>query len=105
MARKTSPRQIIVALDRVVGVDMHHFFYMLQTGRYINDGRIVRAMNCGTINEAIRVVSDYGMFDAKPLRKESVATLKKKKWITATAIAQAKKIKQYAETKTRIMGR
>ena len=103
MGLKTSPRQIMVALDKVVGMDMQHFLYMLQTGRYMNDARIVTAMNCGTIGEAVRVVADYGRFDAKTFKLISVAELKRKKWITPTAIKQAKQIKKYAETKTRIM--
>ena len=100
--RKTSPRQVLCALDRVVGMDMRNFSHMLQTGRYINDYHIVRAMNTGTIGEAVRAVSDYGHFDAAVFAREGVPALKKKGYITPPAITRAKQIKKYAVTKTRI---
>ena len=84
-------------------MDMQNFFYMLSTGRYMNDARIVVAMNCGTIGEAVRCASDYGHFDASMCASESVKTLTSKGYITPTATKHAKQVKSLAGTKTRMM--
>lgn len=104
MAKKTEPRQILAALHKVVGMDMNTFLYMLQTGRYMNDARIVTAMNARTLGDAVRAVSDYGHLDGQMVASESIASLKKSGWITPTAVKRARLIKKYAETKARILG-
>lgn len=104
MSRKTETRQILAAPHKVVGMDMSTFSYMLQTGRYMNDARIVVAMNSRTIGDATHAVYEYGQMDSRMVTRESVAALKKAGWITPTAIKRARLIKKYAETKSRIMG-
>ena len=104
MARKTTTKQILTTLHKVVGCDMPTFFYNLSTGRLINDARIVEAANCGTIGEFTRAVSDYGMFDHKTMESESVAALTSAGYITPTATILAKRIKILADTETLIMG-
>lgn len=104
MARKTTTKQIIVALHKVVEYDMQTFFYKLSTGRLINDARIVAVANCGTIGEFVRSVSDYGMFDHETMDHESVAALTEAGYITPTSITHAEQIKSLADQKTRIMG-
>ena len=104
MPRKTETRQILAALHKVVGMDMSKFSYMLQTGRYMNDARIVVAMNARTIGDAVRAVTDYGRMDAGMVEGENLPSLKKAGWITPTAIKRAWLVKTYADTETRIMG-
>lgn len=104
MAKKTEPRQILAALHKVVGMDMSIFAYTLQTGRYMNDARIVVAMNARTIGDAVRAVGEYGQFDSHMVTSESLGSLKKSGWITPTAIKRARLIKKYASTKTLIRG-
>ena len=92
MGRKTTPVQILLALEKVCKVDMNNFRYKMQSGRLWNDYDIMKELGSSKLSYAIEEIGHYmGTYRAS-FAKESLAELKKKGWITPTAIAKAKRI-------------
>ena len=92
MARKTTPTQVLLAMEHAVGVDMQNFKYRMGTGRCLYDGEIMELMGCPgwtAFKSEMRIY--YNMKGS--LAHESLETLKRKKYITPTAIKRARKIK------------
>lgn len=103
MARKTTPTQVLFAMERVAGVDMQNFKYRMGTGRCLYDGEIMELMGCPgwtAYNSEMRAYADMlGSFI-----EVDTATLKEKKYITATAIQKAVKINDLYLRQEKSMG-
>lgn len=56
---KTTDIQILLALDRVVGVDMRKFLYRFRSGRLWNDYDIMIALGGRNIEDAVESVEKY----------------------------------------------
>lgn len=98
LGRKTNTMQILLALEKVHKININQFRYKMITGRLWNDYDITLELGCGKLTEVYDEINRY-MSTYRTLAKASISELKKKGWITPTAITKVKKIVNFMEMK------
>ena len=101
--RKTAPVQILLAMEKILNVDMHDFRWKLVTGRLWHEYDIMITLGCNTLAEVYIELGRYSATYRGMLLSTSIKELTQKGWLTNTAISRAKRIKRIYQTETLIL--
>jgi hypothetical protein len=85
------PRSVPLAMDKVVGIDMHDFAWKFRTGRLAKDYEIMLLIGGHTLSEAIGMVNQY-MSQDRYLADIGEAELRQKGYLDDGDVAKAREI-------------